>query len=1167
MKIHSLKFENINSLKGKWEIDFDNPELSRENIFLITGKTGSGKSSIFDAITLALYGETTRQGKITGNSNELMNKHSGECSSEVVFSTKGVKYKATFRQHKARKSPLGNLRNKSQSLINLKTEENLVSKTNKLEEVIEKIIGLNFKQFSKTVMLAQGSFDKFLKAKAEEKADILEQITGTQIYSEISKKVYQHEKEESIILESLKQQLGDIILLSDEDIEYKNKEIEKYNNEIININKDLKTLNTVIQYYDKLKDLKIKEKSLNKIKEELNQEEIKYKEQCSKLDNFNKTKKIIQLNNDFNRAIEHIVLEEKELDNLDNKDKKAREKKNELKEKDDTLRKEKDKEETLLDNLNLIIKDVRKLDENINNNSSNIKLINNNLFNKEDNYKKLINSINENKGKKENKTSKLIEAKNYIEKNKYLKEYDNKQETILDNLDNYTKLDSKIKDLSSTLQKEKNKSQNLYKTFKECKSIFTQIDKEVSALIKEKASYKYTYEEVSDLISEKKDKISKLELALSNYKEYFKNETFLNDKICEETKFEEKSLNYQQKLKDQQRIIDLEKEIIGLKSYTHLIKDNNPCPLCGAKDHPNIAKGDTSRLDEAKKSYDILLKEHAALLTEISNLTSDIHALKYKRDQFEIALSDNGLNKLYLKDEYNDKISKILMNSKNELDSLSKEQSKIKELGKNISDKTPKLEAARANLAIAEKEKNNNEFNLDELEITIEEDKKYLNKISKELDKFIISKSYKELTNLFYQFNENNNTIITISSDIEDLNTTIKRDDKIKIDLDYQIKKLKEEKNELENINIELIKKRFYLFKEKDCDKELEIQNKKVKDINNLIKKNKEALTPIEEELIKLKEQKNQKQTNIKDLKYKIEELQKDIEKLLKENNIESLDIALSYNIEDNDLIRLKDDIKQYEKKELEYNTLLKDINKSKLELESQKIDESEETAIQKQKELQSERDEDITQKTIIEQEIKTNNENINKFKAKDELVKTQQNNLNKWKILNTAIGSADGKKFKTIAQGITLDYLINNTNNKLEELFARYELYRICDDNKISLDLGVIDKYSAAIKRPVSNLSGGETFIISFSLALGLSDLLNKKVSIETLFLDEGFGTLDEETLTSALEAIDNLTKSGKVIGLISHVTLLHDRIRSQIKVQENGDSTSSLIGPGISK
>ena len=96
MKIHNLKFENINSLKGKWEIDFDNPELTRENIFLITGKTGSGKSSIFDAITVALYGETTRQGKITTASNELMNKHSGECNSEVIFSTKGVKYRAIF---------------------------------------------------------------------------------------------------------------------------------------------------------------------------------------------------------------------------------------------------------------------------------------------------------------------------------------------------------------------------------------------------------------------------------------------------------------------------------------------------------------------------------------------------------------------------------------------------------------------------------------------------------------------------------------------------------------------------------------------------------------------------------------------------------------------------------------------------------------------------------------------------------------------------------------------------------------------------------------------------------------------------------------------------------------------------------------------------------------
>ncbi len=1166
MKIHNLKFENINSLKGKWEIDFDNPELTRENIFLITGKTGSGKSSIFDAITLALYGETSRQGKITGTTNELMNKHSGECNSQVTFSVKGKKYIASFNQHRSRKLPNGNLQGKSQSLINVSTNENLISKTVKLEDAVEKLIGLNFNQFSKTVMLAQGSFDLFLKAKKDEKASILEQITGTQVYSEISKKVYEHHKNEKQILDNLKQKLGDIELLSDEEIEHRNKQIKEFDNDIFNINKELKILESIITYYSKLNDLKLKEDSLSKIKEELESNKDIHTQQVLKIENYNKVVNIISLNKELEQTEKDKISTEKTIKELISQEKDSKDKQKELTNKKTELLAKKDTEDINLNKLTSLIKQVRIIDNDIKSEQSNLQIALSNLTNNKEQSTKLDKTIKENTHKKDNKQLKLDSAQAYIKEHDNLKKYEDKQELSLDNLEKYINLNSKKTETEDNLSNEKAKTLSFNKAFETQEKKYNSLNIEVSAVNDELETYEFSYEEITDLITEKKDIISKLNTALANYKIYYENKNILNEKNNEEASLETESKNCQGKLKSQQHIIELEKEIVGLKSFAHLIEDGKPCPLCGSSEHPEVTKGDTSELDKAREIYNNLLKENDEIITKISNLTSDINAINYKQEQLELTLTNDLIKLIYPIDTYKNEIAKILEKLNSELDDLIKQQTRIKELNKAISEKNPTFIQAKADLKIAETNKSNNEIAIKNCEESIEKYETQIASLKESLDDFIISKTYKELNAIFNEYNDNKKTMNSLIEEVKELAKTISENINSKKDLDTLITTIKEKKASLENAINELKASREKLFEDKDCDKELENQNKIIKDINQQIDINETELSPINDLLIKISENIKHKQENIDNAESKISDLKSEIDSALKSNTIDSIETALSYNLDNEEKGSLQDSIKSYENKEIEYKALLKDINKEKEDLKSQNVEISEESAKEKQIELQANRDESIKQKTILDQELKNNELNRDKIKENEALITNQQNKVNKWEILNTAIGSSDGKKFKEIAQGITLDYLIHNTNQKLIELFPRYELYRIQnEDNATSLELGVIDKYSAAIKRPVSNLSGGESFIISFSLALGLSELLNQKVSIETLFLDEGFGTLDEETLTQALEAIDNLSKTGKVIGIISHVSLLHDRIRSQIQVQENGDSTSSLSGPGV--
>jgi exonuclease SbcC len=153
------------------------------------------------------------------------------------------------------------------------------------------------------------------------------------------------------------------------------------------------------------------------------------------------------------------------------------------------------------------------------------------------------------------------------------------------------------------------------------------------------------------------------------------------------------------------------------------------------------------------------------------------------------------------------------------------------------------------------------------------------------------------------------------------------------------------------------------------------------------------------------------------------------------------------------------------------------------------------------------------------------------------------------WQQLNGLIGSADGAKFRKFAQGLTLDHLIHLANRQLTRLHGRYQLAR---KGSGELELEVCDTWQADVARDCRTLSGGESFLVSLALALALSDLVSHKTSIDSLFLDEGFGTLDGETLEVALDALDNLNASGKTIGVISHVEAMKDRIPVQLRVHK---------------
>jgi exonuclease SbcC len=192
---------------------------------------------------------------------------------------------------------------------------------------------------------------------------------------------------------------------------------------------------------------------------------------------------------------------------------------------------------------------------------------------------------------------------------------------------------------------------------------------------------------------------------------------------------------------------------------------------------------------------------------------------------------------------------------------------------------------------------------------------------------------------------------------------------------------------------------------------------------------------------------------------------------------------------------------------------------------------------------------------------LRQNDEARKRLKGKQAAIEAQERECGRWARLHELIGSADGTKFRNFAQGLTFEMMIGHANRQLRKMSDRYLL--VLDETE-PLELDVVDNYQAGATRSTKNLSGGESFIVSLALALGLSHMSSRNVRVDSLFLDEGFGTLDDEALDMALETLAGLRQDGKLIGVISHVLALKERIATQIQVTPVSGGRSRIAGPG---
>ena len=1219
MKIHKLRLGNLNSLVAEWEIDFSDKAFQAHSIFAITGPTGAGKTTILDGICLALYGMTPRLSKINQSNNEIMSRHCAYCFAELEFEThKGI-FRAYWSQRRARNKAGGKLQAYKHEISDAINGKVLESKASLVPELVREISGMDFEQFTRAILLAQGGFAAFLQASADERAPILEQITGTEIYTLISRKVHERSREEKNELEGLKMLGAGIQVLSEEEESSLVRQLELQEEEKKTKEKRKAALEQELKCQANIFSLERELALLNADWEDFQQRKDSFEPNRQRLE---LARKALLLDGPF--AALCSMREQQERDNcrcnvllqeLPEQSRRREDARKEVEQLTAQVGKLKEKLRRELE----IIKVVRELDLQLRQGEASVKQYQGEM----EAYKRKIEQILK---EKEDARKKLEQYQTELEEcQEYLKKHQADQSLISNltginkSLLRYLNQASQLEGANRELRKAEKQRLLAQEECQEQDRIYENLQKELKSLEVEWEVLKGEIKSLSGErdypswlvelqgMRERRTLLESLELLINQKDDSLQKQDSLHQELMaleekEHSLADEIPLwikeckHYEQDVERLQTQIQLLSRIRDLEEERQHLQDGQPCPLCGSPHHP-YAQGQIPLMDQSEKELRqarIALKqaqqelssrelEQGRVMTEkklLSRSLQEEKAAYAKLDQqYQEKLGHSGL-KLPDKDTtlYIKKLLQELQSSiaglKTTIAQLEEKQEKERELKTSLeSMKTAVLEAER----ICQQRVTEHTVSLHQEEEAgrmagaIQDELHALQReIMLELAPYGIDPlQMPDVDSIKKQLKQRQEAWIRQEKRKERLEQEIRLMDQVIKQQEMQLKNNYKEQEDLgckleksEESHKRLKQSRLDLYGVRNPDdEEARIQDQ---------------LASSEKELDLAKEDFMARDSHLKQMQEQLEELQAGIEErkpLLVQREEEFRLNLKSYGFTDekdymlaclpeDEQRQLVQQVDELSREETELQTRCHDKRKAlKAEKEKQQSEYSREEL-----ELELSQCEKVLEeldKSIITAQLKLENNQSKQGRLKKlkEQIEKQKKEYHRWELLDHLIGSHDGKRYRNFAQGVSFDLMIAYANRQLRKMSDRYLLIR---DNRQSLALNVIDNYQAGEIRSTKNLSGGESFLVSLSLALGLSSMASQKVRVDSLFLDEGFGALDDEALDTALNTLASLEQDGKMIGVISHVPALKERISTQIQVIPQSGGRSILKGPG---
>jgi exonuclease SbcC len=1145
MKILNLYFKNINSLEGENRVQFDRAPLANCGVFAITGPNGSGKSSILDVISLGLYGETCRFDRPV---EHVMTQSTAECFAQVEFELGTDKYRSSWQAKRQGGKPEGELLPVEMTLVQLnKGEDVLEDSTYDAREKIIQLVGMDFHTFTKSMVLAQGEFSAFLNALDSERMGVLEKISGPEIYDSQRKEAEEKSTEAQTVLKQLEQELNGIPEVDAVAREAGEHDLADFNEQLAEFNQEQESVEQYLDWFQAIADLEVQSGALVK----------QHEQEKARLEENNKTVEQIE-------ATQSLVGLDTELAVVDEKTEVVAQSKKEL---------QSFRHEIELLQGQLTSRDFDEASElpvitpaEQKNNMGEIQAKLSGLgadLSRENNF---LHSLGQ---QLEDKQSSLQATETWLVDHAA----DEKLLTHFPDMDKLRELREELVDLSkkqkqyskwakSTTNEIKKKQSDIPALNKNIEQLKAQIEDDEKTL--ERVSDGRMLEELHELKVEQQNRVGDFQelLDLAGVNTKLDKKGFFSRLIkpkgarAEASELKKEAEMLQLKLGKEQNIVTVLEDALKneallkkMEPYRQSLVNGKACSLCGASEHPYekhppAVSNSKKVLAEQQRKVKQLLSDTKSLNKQITGAELQAEKETKKGSKLQLVRSQWRMlaNKLNTADIEMDDLSlmkTLLTREKKELANIGQLVKKQVDLKDKIVQSKGAVEASEASLARVEEEfkaldsqwanRPKDSIEVEQLYTQrVEQEKELSEKIIQQLaelgEKMPAKRKEADFLTVLKNRQQEYQSQVTrqepLAEEIKALGEKIKGNTEKVDKLNQEVSQHSDsmQKEELAGLHLALVEKQ-KLIVEKEAvfsqqSTELDGLKKGVMEqTQHVAEGNVPANVDALKEMITLAKSQPKIQQQQSDINQNISDVTAQVESVQRQLEAEKAKALTPFS--EQELIELDKSIK------------------GKIEIASQEIN-----ALQRKFEKQD----DLTKKhqTVLGQVAKQTA--IAAACEEDVNLQINENSLD----------------FRHKIQQGLIDQLLSQSNQVLEKISGRYYLRKV--DSEHGLAIEIEDTKQKNIRRLPKTLSGGESFVVSLALALGLADIANNGHAVDTLFLDEGFGNLDEESLYLVMTTLEGLKSHGKLVGVISHVEGVRKRIKTQIEMTKKPNGLSTL-------